>query len=57
LDLRAGYEAVGGKWRAQVWAKNVTNKYYWTNVIPASDVAGRFAGRPATYGVTLGFKI
>ncbi|MBA2935526.1 TonB-dependent receptor [Sphingomonas sp. CGMCC 1.13654] len=57
LDLRAGYEAPDGRWRVQVWGKNVTNKYYWTNVIPATDVAGRFAGRPATYGVTLGFKM
>lgn len=57
LDLRAGYELPGGRWHVQIWGKNVTNKYYWTNVIPAVDVAGRYAGRPATYGVTFGFKM
>lgn len=57
LDLRAGYTAPNGNWRLQLWGKNVTNKYYWTNVVTAGDVAAaRLAGMPATYGVTLGFK-
>lgn len=40
-----------------IWGKNVFDQYYWTNVIPALDTSARFAGRPATYGVTLGFNI
>jgi len=56
LDVRAGYEAEDGRWRVMFWGKNVTNKYYWTAVIPSSDSSARFAGRPATYGVTFGFK-
>lgn len=57
LDLRAGYTAPGGGWKVQLWGKNITNKYYWTNVITAGDVAAaRLVGMPATYGVTLGFS-
>jgi outer membrane receptor protein involved in Fe transport len=38
-----------------VWAKNIFNKYYWTNVISSTDSAARLAGMPSTYGVTFGF--
>ena len=55
LDLRGGYELPGGKWRVTAYAKNVLNTYYWTNLNTLEAVA-RFAGQPATYGVTIGFK-
>ena len=57
VDLRAGYEAEGDRWKVLFWAKNVLNKYYVTNVIPSLDTAGRLVGRPATYGMTLSFKV
>jgi outer membrane receptor protein involved in Fe transport len=38
------------------WAKNVTNKHYWNNVITAFENVVRYAGQPATYGVTFGYK-
>ena len=53
LDLRAGYR--GENWRVGVWGKNVTNEYYYTSVISGSDTFSRFAGKPATYGITVGF--
>ncbi len=57
VDLRIGYNAPNGTWSIMAWGKNVLDKYYWTNVITPSDVAAaRFAGMPATYGVTLGVK-
>lgn len=56
LDLRAGVEAEDGSWRVSVFGKNVTNKYYTTNVQTAYDNVVRFAGMPATYGVTLAVK-
>jgi outer membrane receptor protein involved in Fe transport len=56
LDLRAGIENRDGSWRAMIWGKNVTNKYYWQNVISANDVVTRYAGAPATYGVTMSHK-
>ena len=40
-----------------LWGKNVFNKYYIAAVVPASASAGRLAGMPATYGVTMSFKI
>ena len=39
-----------------LWGKNIFDKYYWTAVIPSSDSSARFAGKPATYGVTFGYK-
>jgi outer membrane receptor protein involved in Fe transport len=54
VDARAGYDS-GRGWRVMVWAKNIFNKYYWTNVISSTDSAARLAGMPATYGVTFGF--
>ena len=53
LDLRAGVESPDGKWRLQVWGKNVTNKYYLVNISHVTDAIAALAGRPASYGVTL----
>lgn len=56
LDLRAGIEAADGAWTLMAWAKNVTDKYYWQNVVTAYDVVTRYAGQPATYGMTFNVK-
>lgn len=39
------------------WGKNIFDTNYWTTVIPLNDSQGRFAGMPATYGITIGFKV
>ena len=52
LDLRAGIEAADGSWRLMLWGKNVTNKFYLQNVTSVNDVAVRYTGMPATYGIT-----
>lgn len=57
VDARIGYEAADGAWKVMLWGKNIFDKYYWTTVIPSNDSQARFAGMPATYGVTLGFKL
>ncbi len=57
VDGRLGYEAPGGRWRAMVWGKNIFNRYYWTNVVTRADFSSRYAGKPATYGLTIGFNI
>ena len=54
VDLRAGVE--WEKWRAQIWGRNITNKYYWVNVSHLVDSVSRFAGAPATYGITLSYR-
>ena len=56
LDLRAGIGAGDGSWRLQLWAKNVTNKYYWTDRQISQDPIFQNAGAPRTYGLTLGYK-
>lgn len=57
VDARLGYEGPDGAWRVMLWGKNIFNEYYWTNVIASADSAARFAGRPATYGITLAFNV
>src|SRR5262249_26257942 len=52
LDLRAGVEFDNDRYRVWTWGKNVTNKYYWTNVFADGNVIARFPGHPATYGLS-----
>lgn len=56
VDARIGYEAPDAAWKVMLWGKNVFDKYYWTSVIPSLDSQARFAGMPATYGITFGFS-
>lgn len=56
VDLRAGLASRDDRWKLSVWGRNVLNQYYWTNAYRIADVAARFAGKPATYGVTLSFR-
>lgn len=56
VDLRAGIEAEDGSWRLMAWGRNVGDVYYWTTGNANLDTTVRFAGMPATYGVTLTFR-
>lgn len=56
LDFQLGVEAENQRWRAFIWGKNITNEYYLTHVQQSYDAVARYAGRPATYGVTVSFK-
>ena len=56
LDLRAGVTTTDGHWRLQVFGKNVTNTYYWTNSRLTGDSVVRFAGMPDTFGIRLAYK-
>jgi outer membrane receptor protein involved in Fe transport len=53
LGLRAGIELDNGRYRLWAWGKNVTNEYYWNNVFVIGDTVSRFAGEPASFGVSL----
>ncbi|MBI1252146.1 MAG: TonB-dependent receptor plug domain-containing protein [Alphaproteobacteria bacterium] len=55
LDLRAGVE--NDQWRVQVWGRNVTDEYYWVSAVHVNDVIYRYAGMPATYGVTVSYRL
>src|SRR5258707_284153 len=52
LDLRAGMEREGGKYRLQFWGKNVTDKFYIVHAEDHQDALVRLVGMPATYRVT-----
>ena len=56
VDLRLGIEDPHGKWKAQLYGRNVFNKYYWNNVNFGGDTLRRYTGMPATYGVQLSYK-
>ncbi len=56
VDLRAGVNTSDGHWHLQVFGNNVTNTYYWNQVVRSGDVVVRFAGVPTTYGLTLGYQ-
>ena len=53
VDAQFGIKSAQG-WRAQVWGKNLTNSYYWTNVVAGQDEIVRYAAKPVSCGVTLG---
>lgn len=56
VDLRAGVDIHDGKYAVQVFGRNVTNKYYWTNVARSLDNVRRYAGTPASYGIQLSVR-
>ncbi|WP_176598352.1 TonB-dependent receptor [Sphingobium sp. 15-1] len=56
VDLSAGVESPNGKWRAYIWGRNVFNTTYQLTNRFGIDTAMDYMGKPATYGVTVGFK-
>ncbi len=56
LDLRAGVESRDGAWRVSVFGRNVADTYYWTAANRDLDTTVRFAGMPATWGVSLSYR-
>lgn len=56
LDAQIGIEASNQRWKAWMFGNNITNKYYWTNVVNTSDTTVRWPGMPVTYGVAVSFK-
>jgi iron complex outermembrane recepter protein len=56
FDAQAGVNFAQGRYRVMLWGKNITNKFYLTNVIHYTDGIQRFVGMPATYGLTVSFR-
>src|SRR5262249_15589210 len=56
LDLRAGIGSIDGTWSVELFAKNVTDRYYTTNILTSYDNVVRYAGMPRTYGLTVRYK-
>lgn len=57
VDVRLGASFDDDKWKVSFFGKNIFNKYYQTNIFTDYDTIARFAGQPATYGVTVSFKL
>lgn len=55
VDARAGIQSDAG-WKLTFWGRNVFDTDYWTNAQRTQDTTLRLAGKPATYGVTLGMS-
>src|SRR5690606_37538373 len=58
LNARAGFRAVEGL-SVFVWGRNILDKDYYEQLLPASGSAGHYAavlGDPVTYGVTLKYE-
>ena len=56
LDLRAGVEDPSGLWSVSVWGRNVTDKYHLQTSVFSYDTIVRFAGMPATYGLSFSVR-
>ena len=56
LDLRAGIEGAGAKWRLSLFGRNVSNEYYWQTAVRRGDAIVRYAGMPTTYGLTASYR-
>ncbi len=55
LNGSIGLYDLGGKWKLNLWGRNITDQYYWTSVSSNANLAVRFAGRPRTFGLNLSF--
>lgn len=51
IDLRAGISSPDDSWEVYAFGRNITNKYYWTNVLDNVSSIVRYTGRPRTYGI------
>ncbi|MCJ2188442.1 TonB-dependent receptor [Novosphingobium beihaiensis] len=56
VDLRAGFADPDGRWRAGVWARNVTNQFYLIQAAHLVDTETWTTGMPATYGISVSFN-
>ena len=56
VNARMGVSAADGTWNSYVWARNLTDEYYYNNVQQASDMLTRYAGMGLTYGLTLDYN-
>ena len=56
VNVRLGMASADNNWRTFVYARNLSNEFYFTNVIQGSDMRVRYVGKPVTYGVTFQYN-
>lgn len=52
-NARAGIKPADAQWRLLLWAKNLSDEFYISNVINGADTITRFNGNPRTYGLSV----
>jgi len=52
VDARVGVRDGEDRWRVQLWVRNLTDAYYWTNANYLGEFSYRQAGRPRTWGIS-----
>jgi iron complex outermembrane receptor protein len=57
VNARVGVSDAGGKWRALLWSRNLTDEYYYTAAFGGINGGyARMVGMPRTYGVSLEYN-
>jgi outer membrane receptor protein involved in Fe transport len=56
FDLRAGVRFDDGKLTAELWGRNITDKFYVVGITRTVDTVARYTGTPATYGARLSWR-
>ncbi len=51
VDLRAGVDVGDGRYRVELWGRNIFDEFYTVNAMKVIDTIARVTGQPATYGV------
>lgn len=56
FDARAGVSFNHGRIVAEIWGRNIFNKYYLTNITRIIDTVPRYTGMPANYGLRVSWR-
>ena len=56
VDARLGVTSADGRWKASLFGRNILNKSYTTAISTYLDTRLRYRGRPATYGLSIGYN-
>lgn len=57
VDLHAGIETRDKQWQVEFWGRNIFNQFYTNGNTRNSDFVTQFTGMPATYGVSLKYRM
>ena len=53
LNVSVGIKSQDGAWDFALWARNLTDTYYWNSVADNADLLVRFPGQTRTFGLSL----
>ncbi len=55
VNARLGVSEIGGVWNVSLWARNITDEYYWHSTGSSNSTTTRINGMPRSYGVTASY--